>query len=361
MNAPVYSYRYTAIFIIMLLLSLIIHVGGSLELALMSYRAMVKALQELIQPPASFDQTEAEKKTQEEKDKTTDKWIVSQRKYGTESGLIWVEDDTIALPEKIPAQQQPASPPAITPTPAKSPTQKKLPISAQEAAKVLQDLPTKNPEEMPTEKEEIAEKNTNPTQLINSDLKHQHGYEKLLPNLLKQKSSRSSKVKVQSAHDKNAASTLSLQSLQEEFSSFTHQRQAQQAFMLIPKGNDRFTSKSMYVEELPPEQQIRMDSYMRRMVWLMDNIGKSMPMLRLPNEAIGISKLTAQICLQLDRKGNIIKLELEKSCGYKEFDERALLVFKEAKNFGDLPNFYTPSLCTQHWGFSFIPQVVSQY
>ena len=103
-----------------------------------------------------------------------------------------------------------------------------------------------------------------------------------------------------------------------------------------------------------------MDSYMRRMVWIMDNINKSLPMLKAPEEQ-GLQKLTVLICLHLDRKGNVINLELKKSCGYKEFDERALFVFKEAKNFGDLPNFYTPATCTQHWGFSFIPQVVSRY
>ena len=367
------KYRYTIIFIIVFLISLIIHIGGSLELALFSYRAMAQAIQELLQTPEEAAKKAEEKKAKKEEEKASEKWIVSQRKYGSESGFIWVEDDTLMLPDKIPAQKTPpvASPAA---TPQEAPAQKQHPISAQQAAQALQDdaqsqktplsappAPAQSDQEF-EQAEESKEQSLQPTMIGQSGRKRTP--EEILQTLVKHKivtQPQDQKQPQQRARDqKSSGSGLSVQMLQKEFSAFTAQREKQQNMMLVPKGNDTFSSKSMYVEELPPEQQIRMDSYMRRMVWIMDNINKSLPMLKAPEEQ-GLQKLTVLICLHLDRKGNVINLELKKSCGYKEFDERALFVFTEAKNFGDLPSFYTPATCTQHWGFSFIPQVVSRY
>ncbi len=359
--------------------------GGSLELALLSYRAMQNAIQEMLQTPEESEQRKADKKEAEKKEqeKSSEKWIVSQRKYGSDSGFIWVEDDTLILPDKIPAQQAPSqAAPAATPqaapaaTPQEAPAQQPHQISAQEAAKALQESQDTNssqatPNQAITDQsqtnQEVGYDQETRTQSLQPTMIGQSGRkrtpEEILQTLVKHKIATQpslQKEPVQRARDqKSSGSGLSVQMLQREFSAFTAQRQKQEAMMLVPKGNDNFSSKSMYVEELPPEQQIRMDSYMRRMVWTMDNINKSLPMLRAPEEQ-GLNKLTVLISLQLDRKGNVMNLELKKSCGYKEFDERALFVFQEAKNFGDLPNFYTPPTCTQHWGFSFIPQVVSQ-
>ena len=354
----------------MFLISLIIHIGGSLELALLSYTSIKNAIQELLQTPEEVQKKAKEKKAQEE-EKQSEKWIVSQRKYGSESGFIWVEDDTLMLPDKIPAQKTPptASPAA---TPQEAPAQKPHPISPQEAAQALQEsqddeqhMPAPSPTQSDQDfeqAEESQQQSLQPTMIGQSGRKRTP--EEILQTLVKHKIVTEPQVQKQpqqKARDqKGSSSQATIQMLQKEFSAFTAQRQKQEAMMLVPKGNDTFSSKSMYVEELPPEQQIRMDSYMRRMVWIMDNINKSLPMLKAPQEQ-GLNKLTVFISLQLDKKGNVTNLQLKKSCGYKEFDDRALFVFKEAKNFGDLPSFYTPETCTQHWCFSFIPQVVSRY
>ena len=377
-------YRYTIIFIIVFLISLIIHVGGSLELAMLSYRAMKNALEQMLQTPEEAAQKKAAEEKKKEEEKASEKWIVSKRKYGSESGFIWVEDDTLMLPDKIPAQQappiaQPAQNPqesAAQKAAQEHPTPQENLTSTKEALPALQDdsttsdstqiqTPEKINPEQSDQKFELAEESRvqslQPTMIGQSGRKRTQ--EEILQTLLKHKipaqPQTESKPRPRARDQKSSSSGLSVQMLQREFSAFTAQRQKQEAMMLVPKGNDSFSSTSMYVEELPPEQQIRMDSYMRRMVWTMDNINKSLPMLKAPEEQ-GLQKLIVLISLQLDKKGNVINLKLKKGCGYKEFDERALFVFQEAKNFGDLPSFYTPETCTQHWAFSFIPQVVSQ-
>ena len=145
MKTPTYisRYRYTLIFIIVFLLSLLIHIGGSLELALLSYRAMKNAIQEMLATPEDAAKKAEEKKAQEE-EKQSQQWIVSQRKYGSESGFIWVEDDTLMLPDKIPAQK---TPPTASPATAaqEAPAQKAHPISAQQAAQALQELESPTP------------------------------------------------------------------------------------------------------------------------------------------------------------------------------------------------------------------------
>ena len=156
MKTPTYisRYRYTLIFIIVFLLSLLIHIGGSLELALLSYRAMKNAIQEMLATPEDAAKKAEEKKAQEE-EKQSQQWIVSQRKYGSESGFIWVEDDTLMLPDKIPAQK---TPPTASPATAaqEAPAQKAHPISAQQAAQALQELesPTQAPAPIPVQSSE---------------------------------------------------------------------------------------------------------------------------------------------------------------------------------------------------------------
>lgn len=360
MKTPTYisKRRYTLIFIIVFLLSLIIHIGGSLELALLSYKAMKHAIQEMLQTPENEAQKAEEKKKKEEE--KSDQWIVSQRKYGSESGFIWVEDDTIMLPDSIPAQKTPptASPSA---TPQEAPAQKAHPISAQQAAQALQEskpsdqIPAPIPAQSDQEFElaqESKQQSLQPTMIMQSGRKRTP--EEIFQTLVQQKvevqTSSEKHPPLKARDQKSSGSGLTVQMLQKELSAFTTQRQQYQTqpMMVVPHGNDSFTSTSVNVAELPPEKQIKMDSYTRRVAWMMLNIYNSKPETKPPLK-VGVNKFEVYFCLRLDKKGNIIGLELQKSCGYKKIDEKLLESVREAKNFGDLPHFYEPETCTMYW------------
>ena len=378
-------YRYTIIFIIVFLISLIIHIGGSLELAWLSYRSIKNALQEMMQTPEEAAQKKEKKKAEEEK--ASSQWIVSQKKYGSESGFIWVEDDAIRIPDVMPAQKTPpiAAPPSQTPQ--EFAGKKEEEIASQEAnlqshpapQKLNQDTNTQtsensiaeipNPEQSDQEYEHSEESRVHslqPTMMAQSGRKRTP--EEILQTLVKHKipaqpqPEKQKPVRARDQKNADSGSGLSVQMLQREFNAFTAQRQKQQDMMLVPRGNDSFSNKSVYIDELPPEQQIRMDSYTRRMVWTLENIAGSLPKPRVNlAQEQGITKLSVFISLQLDRKGNIIELTLKKSCGYKEIDDLALLTFEKSKNFGDLPSFYTPETCTQHWCINYFFQTRPTY
>lgn len=382
----------------MFLISLIIHIGGSLELAWLSYNAMKDAIANMMQTPEQAAQQKEKKQAeaqQKKEEKASSQWIVSQRKYGSESGFIWVEDDHVRIPDTIPTQKTPPAEAASSQAPQESAAQKKEEDSSEESAQQdMQDFKEKshpiaqkiNPDKNAQASEHKVSDMPNPEQ---SDQEYEHSEEskvqslqptmmgqsgrkrtpeEILQTLVKHKIPAQPQPEMQKpmrARDQKQASSgsgLSVQMLQKEFRAFTAQRQKQQDMVLIPKGNDSFSSKSVYIDELPPEQQIRMDSYTRRMVWTLENIAGSLPKPRVNlAQEQGITKLSVFISLQLDRKGNITELILKKSCGYKEIDELALLTFKESKNFGDLPSFYTPETCTQHWCINYFFQTRPSY
>lgn len=113
---------------------------------------------------------------------------------------------------------------------------------------------------------------------------------------------------------------------------------------MLQKGDDVFTIDSNIVGATN-EEQMQLLTYVRRMVQQIE----SMYRFIAPKQRLSHERLYCHITTVIDRNGKIISIELKKTSGKRIFDEFALRGLQEAAPFSPLPKFYKKDTLKQNW------------
>lgn len=113
---------------------------------------------------------------------------------------------------------------------------------------------------------------------------------------------------------------------------------------MLQKGDDVFTIDSNIVGATS-EEQMQLLTYVRRMVQQIESMYRFIaPKIRFSHE-----RLYCHITTVIDRDGKILSIEIKKTSGHRTFDEYALKGIQEAAPFSPLPKFYKKDTLKQNW------------